>query len=99
MCVLDESIPCGFSSFARRVHLGVNSIASLSQASLPPPLDPRLLALHAAWARAARMSGAAEFLDELDRDVEALKVLAVDGSSAELFNMLILYRIAPNLVS
>lgn len=53
---------------------------------LPLP-EPRLLALHAVCVRVAHMSGAAEALDELDRDVEATRVLARDGASANLLYM------------
>ena len=53
---------------------------------LPLP-DPRLLALHAVCVRVAHMSGAAEALDELDRDIEDALVLAEDGASANLLYM------------
>ena len=49
----------------------------------------QLLALHAACARVAHMSGAAEFFNEIDRDVEESTVLAFDGSSVRLLNHLI----------
>jgi len=48
--------------------------------------DPELLGLHAVCARVAHMSGAAEVFDELEREVEATRVLAFDGSSARLLN-------------
>jgi len=48
--------------------------------------DPRLLALHAACARVAHMSGAAEAFDEFERDIEDTSVLAFDGSSARLLD-------------
>ena len=54
-----------------------------------PPPDPQLLALHAVCARVAHTSGAAEFLDELERDAEETNVLAFDGSSAHLLSNLI----------
>ena len=62
--------------------------------------NPKLLALHAACARVAHMSGAAktfdelecdvedEAFDELERDVEETRVLAFDGSSACLLDHL-----------
>ena len=53
-----------------------------------PPPDPKLLALHATCARVAHMSGAAEFFDKLERDVEETEVLAFDGSSAHLLRNL-----------
>ena len=51
--------------------------------SLPPP-DARYLALHAACAKVAFMSGAAEHIDMVMRDMEDIKVLAADGSSANV---------------
>ncbi|KAF6751188.1 hypothetical protein DFP72DRAFT_816840 [Ephemerocybe angulata] len=47
--------------------------------------DPRYLQLHAAICRVAHLSGAAEYIDQHDRDIEDLLVLAPDGSSADLF--------------
>ena len=47
--------------------------------------DPRYLMLHAAICRVAHMSGAAEYRDKHERDLEELSVLAPDGSSAGLF--------------
>ncbi|KAJ7613978.1 hypothetical protein FB45DRAFT_1008778 [Roridomyces roridus] len=58
------------------------------QLELPLP-EPRLLALHAVCVRVAHMSGAAEALDKFDRDVEETSVLAEDGSSAHLLNMIL----------
>ena len=46
--------------------------------------DSRYLKLHAAACRVAHMSGAAEYLDQLDRDLGEMGVLAHDGSSADL---------------
>ena len=51
--------------------------------------DPQLLSLHAACARVAHMSGAAEAFDKLEREVEDIEVLASDGSSAHLLNHLL----------
>ncbi|KAJ6473664.1 hypothetical protein C8R45DRAFT_907498 [Mycena sanguinolenta] len=53
---------------------------------LPLP-EPRLLALHAVCVRVAHMSGAAQALDDFDRDVEDTLVLARDGASANLLYM------------
>ncbi|KJA18783.1 hypothetical protein HYPSUDRAFT_69697 [Hypholoma sublateritium FD-334 SS-4] len=53
--------------------------------SLPLP-NPDYLRLHAAVCRVAHMSGAAGYLDLEDRKVEKLKVLACDGSSADLLS-------------
>ncbi|TFK53841.1 hypothetical protein OE88DRAFT_1656216 [Heliocybe sulcata] len=50
---------------------------------LPLP-SAELLALHAVCAKVAHLSGAAEYLDELDRDLEMSNVLASDGGSSEV---------------
>ncbi|KZP33596.1 hypothetical protein FIBSPDRAFT_847512, partial [Athelia psychrophila] len=50
---------------------------------LPLP-DPRYLALHAACAKIAHTSGAAEAIDSCLRDYEEIHVLACDGSSSEV---------------
>jgi hypothetical protein len=59
--------------------------------NLPVPSE-ELLALHAACAKVAHFSGAAEYIDESDRDVESLGVLAHNGSSAEVLRSAILNR-------
>jgi len=58
----------------------VNFVAHVD---LPLP-DPRYLALHAACARVAHLSGAAEYIDDVNRDIDTTLVLAKDGSSARL---------------
>ena len=79
-----------------RVHTLDDGILSLRH--LPPnPLitftssDPSLrlpnseyLKLHAAICRVTHMSGAADYLDQEDRDFDRIGVLARDGSSANL---------------
>lgn len=60
-----------------------------SQFQEAPPPDPRLLALHAICARVAHMSGAVNFFDQLEWDVDEMNVLASDGSSAPLLDSLI----------
>jgi hypothetical protein len=52
---------------------------------LPLP-SPKLLALHATCSKVARMSGAAEYLDKFDRDMDDLDVLAPDGTSSAVLN-------------
>jgi len=51
--------------------------------SLPLP-NREYLKLHAAVCRVAHMCGAAGYLDQEDRDVDRVAVLARDGSSANL---------------
>lgn len=56
--------------------------------NLPVP-DARLLALHACCAQAAQLSGLSHFLTQLDRDIEATPVMAEDGTSAFLLDVLL----------
>lgn len=56
---------------------------STSDPALPLP-SRDYLAIHAACARIAHMSGAAEYIQKVLRDVEEIKVLAEDGGSTRL---------------
>lgn len=56
---------------------------------LPVP-DPRYLALHAACACVAHLSGAGEYLSSIDSDLEAMQVLESDGSAAGLLKAALL---------
>jgi len=56
------------------------TFTSSDPTNLPVP-SPELLALHAACAKVAHLSGAREHIDELDRDLDDSRVLAADGSS------------------
>lgn len=58
-----------------------------------PLPDPRYLKLHAACARAAHLSGAAECIDQIFREEEVTKVLASDGGSSELLNHILTHRL------
>ena len=51
--------------------------------NLPLP-DPKYLAIHAACAKVAHLSAAAEYIDTVHRDVASTLVLARDGSSARV---------------
>ncbi|PPQ69947.1 hypothetical protein CVT25_001991 [Psilocybe cyanescens] len=55
---------------------------------LPLP-DPRYLALHAACARVAHLSGAGEYIAKILRDLPAVGVLAEDGGSDVLYHALV----------
>ncbi|KAG2008082.1 hypothetical protein CC2G_013552 [Coprinopsis cinerea AmutBmut pab1-1] len=55
---------------------------------LPLP-NPRCLEIHAACAKVAHLSGAAEYLENVLRDYEETRVLAEDGTSAELLSHLL----------
>ncbi|KAI6155635.1 hypothetical protein BKA82DRAFT_991374 [Pisolithus tinctorius] len=56
---------------------------------LPPP-SPKYLAIHAACARVAHFSGAAEYIEKVFRDMEDIDVLAQDGGSSGLLHEAIL---------
>ncbi|KAF9048385.1 hypothetical protein BDP27DRAFT_1243265, partial [Rhodocollybia butyracea] len=56
-------------------------------ATLEPSLslpDPALLALHATCAKVAHLSGAGEYIDRVQRDLQHLDVLAEDGGSSDI---------------
>jgi len=67
------------------IHLQPNPIITFTSTdhNLPLP-NSEYLKLHAAVCRVAHMCGAAGYLDQEDRDVDRIKVLARDGSSANL---------------
>jgi hypothetical protein len=46
--------------------------------------DPRFIAIHATCCRAAHLSGAAKYIDDIYRKTEMTYVLADNGSSAEI---------------
>ena len=59
----------------------------------------KLLTLHAVCARVGHLSGAAQAVNELEEDVEELRVLAFDGSSARLLDHLIApFAVVPGAV-
>ncbi|KAJ3859242.1 hypothetical protein EV359DRAFT_86640 [Lentinula novae-zelandiae] len=51
-----------------------------------PVPDRKLIALHAMCAKVAHMSGAGAYVEDLDRDVEDLGVLASNGGSADVLS-------------
>ena len=53
------------------------------QDKLPVP-SPAYLAIHAACAKAARLSGAAKYIDKFYQDMDDSKILARDGASASM---------------
>ncbi|OBZ65317.1 hypothetical protein A0H81_14724 [Grifola frondosa] len=61
-----------------------------TDADLPLP-DPDLLRLHATCAKVAHLSGVGEIIDALLRDIEDLKTLANDGSSADVLTAALLH--------
>jgi hypothetical protein len=63
------------------ISLGLpQTVTFTARNNLPLP-DPRYLALHAACANVAHLSGAGEYIDSVDRDIDAIRVLVKDGSS------------------
>lgn len=74
----------------RAVHdLELNSLLDVVTFDSPdperlPPPAPEFLALHAAAAKVANLSGAGEYALSLLRDMEDVKVLSTDGGSAPL---------------
>ena len=74
------------------LHLPPNPIITFTSTdpSLPLP-NPEDLKLHAAVCRVAHLSGAAGYLDQEDRDVDRIGVLARDGSSANLLASRLIY--------
>ncbi|KAJ3794296.1 hypothetical protein GGU11DRAFT_690093, partial [Lentinula aff. detonsa] len=67
-----------------------------SHPKLPLP-SPDLLALHAVCAKVAHLSGAGEYVEQLDRDVEELCVLAADGQSFQTLEYA-LTRATPGII-
>jgi hypothetical protein len=66
-------------------HLPANPTVTFTSTDPTLPLPNReYLKLHAAVCRVAHMSGAAGYLDQEDRDVDRIGVLARDGCSANL---------------
>ena len=59
------------------------TVTFTTQSNLPLP-NPRYLALHAACAKVAHLSGGGEYIDTVDRDRDTTRVLARDGSSARI---------------
>ena len=59
------------------------TVSFIAQNNAPLP-DPRYLALHAACANVAHLSGAGQHIDSVDRDIDTTPVLARDGSSSRV---------------
>lgn len=67
-------------------------IANEIELTTPDPVeyplpDSRYLALHAACARVAHLSGAGEYIEKVLRDIESIGVLANNGGSDPLYNV------------
>lgn len=90
-CRPSERFKLELRGFKQQVNLGIPSdTCKLTDAKRIPIIpDRRLLALHAACARVAHMSGAAEFLDQLFWDAEESRVLLSDGSSVTMLSALL----------
>ena len=61
------------------------TFTSSDPTGLPVP-SSELLALHAACAKVAHLSGAGEQIDKFDRDLDDLGILALDGSSSSILS-------------
>ena len=53
--------------------------------NLPVP-SSELLALHATCCKVAHMSGAAEYIEKVYKDADAMGVLAFDGASSDILS-------------
>ncbi|KAF8141731.1 hypothetical protein EV363DRAFT_1392173 [Boletus edulis] len=67
----------------------VITLTSSDPENLPLP-SAEYLAIHACCSRVANLSGAAGYLDRIYRDRDEIRVLAEDGSSADLLEYLLL---------
>jgi len=67
------------------MEIPVTVVFTSRDKKLPLP-DPRYLRIHAACAKVAHLSGAAEYIDGIFRDMDDTRVLATNGSSAELLS-------------
>lgn len=74
---------CVSHDFFRRTLLPTITFTSHNGFPLP---DPRYLKLHAAACRIAHLSGATEYIETHYRDMDSIKVLACDGTSAEILS-------------
>jgi hypothetical protein len=79
----------GLGSIKSRITFKARHVESKSKTVPPaiiPPPDPRLLAVHAACAQIAHMSGAAEYMDEIFRDDDnsEISVMTQPGAAYEL---------------
>ncbi|KAF8875055.1 hypothetical protein BD779DRAFT_1613478 [Infundibulicybe gibba] len=68
--------------FIERMPAGIQ-LTTPDPVEYPLP-DPRYLAVHAACARVAHLSGAAEYMEMIFREMEEAQVLADDGGSADV---------------
>ena len=59
------------------------TVTFTTQDNAPLP-DPRFLALHAACAKVAHLSGEGEYIYGVDRDIDTTLVLSKDGSSSRV---------------
>jgi hypothetical protein len=62
-----------------------NPITFQTKTNFPLP-NPDYLRIHAACCRVAHLSGAAEYMDKILEDLEDMRVLSNDGSSARLLS-------------
>ncbi|RXW12255.1 hypothetical protein EST38_g13597 [Candolleomyces aberdarensis] len=83
-----------FNQVVNRLHGGREvKFTTENPEELPVP-SPDYLALHAACAKVAHLSGAAEYIETILRDAEEIPVLAADGSSGEVLTHLLRHVVA-----
>ncbi|KAH7907103.1 hypothetical protein BJ138DRAFT_1093135 [Hygrophoropsis aurantiaca] len=89
----DDEIFDFFDNPRRRVVFQA-VVAECEEKGIPPPHlpDRTLIAIRSACARVACLSGAAEQMERVQRDMEDTMVLAGDGSTAGLLSSLLLSR-------
>ncbi|KAJ3509951.1 hypothetical protein NLJ89_g4944 [Agrocybe chaxingu] len=88
-----EDPPNTYRPASTKPHVYLVGIPDIVSFSTPDPQrlplpDPRYLATHAACARVAHMSGAAEDIHKVLRDIEETDVLPSDGPSDVLYHAL-----------
>lgn len=85
----------------RRVVFQVDPaiVARCQAKGIPAPAlpNPALIALRAACARVAHISGAVKLFDQIFRDREETRYMADDGSTADLLTSLLLQIQTPTL--
>jgi hypothetical protein len=67
-----------------KAEIGIPDIVSFSTKTAFPLPSPALLALHALCCEVAWMSGAAEYITDIERRMDETLVLANDGSTADV---------------
>ncbi|TFK70015.1 hypothetical protein BDN72DRAFT_857268 [Pluteus cervinus] len=84
------------SPFAHLLAMWPQKVVLATHNPLTHPLpDPRYLAIHAAGARVWHLSGAAEYNENVLREIEGIEVLANDGGSFDMLYHALVLSCAP----